>query len=168
MGIREAEAAELPWLREIERAAGSLFRDAGMPEIADDDPPSPEVLAAYQRAGRAWVGLDDTGAVSAYLLADPLDGNVHVEQVSVHPRAARRGLGRALIDHVAGWAAGRGAPALTLTTFRDVPWNAPYYARCGFRVLAEGELTPGLRELRAREAAHGLDRWPRVCMRRDL
>jgi hypothetical protein len=49
-----------------------------------------------------------------------------------------------------------------------VPWSAPYYARCGFRVLDEAELTPGLRAIRHREAELGLDRWPRVCMRRDL
>jgi hypothetical protein len=57
---------------------------------------------------------------------------------------------------------------LTLTTFAEVPWNAPYYLRCGFRRLGVRELTPGLRAIREREAAHGLDRWPRVCMRRDL
>jgi hypothetical protein len=50
----------------------------------------------------------------------------------------------------------------------DVPWNAPYYTRCGFRALDDRELTPGLRAIRAHEAAIGLDRWPRVCMRRDL
>ena len=49
-----------------------------------------------------------------------------------------------------------------------MPWNGPYYERCGFRVLADDELTPGLREIRAHEIALGLDRWPRVCMRRDL
>ena len=48
-------------------------------------------------------------------------------------------------------------------------WSCgPYYRRCGFRVLDEREWTPGLRAIREREAAHGLDRWPRVCMRRDL
>ena len=61
-----------------------------------------------------------------------------------------------------------GLPALTLTTFAYVPWNAPYYARCGFRVLDDAEITPGLRAIREQEAALGLDRWPRVCMRRDL
>ncbi|WP_411757210.1 hypothetical protein [Streptomyces venezuelae] len=58
--------------------------------------------------------------------------------------------------------------ALTLTTFADVPWNAPYYARIGFRPLADAELTPALRTIRAHEAELGLDRWPRLCMRRDL
>ncbi len=30
------------------------------------------------------------------------------------------------------------------------------------------EITPGLRAIRQREAEIGLDRWPRVCMRRDI
>jgi GNAT superfamily N-acetyltransferase len=93
---------------------------------------------------------------------------VHVEQVSVHPDHARRGIGAALIEHVAGWAGERGSAALTLTTFADVPWNGPYYERLGFRVLAGADLTPGLRAVRAQEAAHGLDEWPRIAMRREL
>jgi len=59
-------------------------------------------------------------------------------------------------------------PALTLTTFAQVPWNAPYYARCGFRILGDAEVTPGLRAIRRQEAEMSMDRWPRVCMRRDL
>jgi hypothetical protein len=49
-----------------------------------------------------------------------------------------------------------------------VPWNAPYYARLGFRILDDTAVTPGLRAIRRREAEIGLDRWPRVCMRRDV
>ncbi|HUY50330.1 MAG TPA: GNAT family N-acetyltransferase [Streptosporangiaceae bacterium] len=108
------------------------------------------------------------GRPIAYLIADLVDGSLHVGQVSVHPGSARRGLGRSLLDHAAAQAAAAGVPALTLTTFTQVPWNAPYYERCGFRCLDGAGLTPGLREIRRWEAAHGLDRWPRVCMRRDL
>ena len=57
---------------------------------------------------------------------------------------------------------------MTLTTFRDVPWNGPYYERCGFRVVEPGELGPGLRRIRAAEVARGLDAEPRVAMRQDL
>jgi GNAT superfamily N-acetyltransferase len=161
--IRQARADELPLLQEIERAAGECFRDVGMPEIADDAPFPVEVLDRFRRAGNAWVAVDEADRPVAYLVAEPVDGALHVEQVSVHPAHARRGIGRALLDE-----AGRLAAApLTLTTFERVPWNAPYYARCGFRVLAESEWTPGLRAIRAREGAAGLDRWPRVCMRRD-
>ncbi|MEU1786195.1 GNAT family N-acetyltransferase [Streptomyces sparsogenes] len=169
MRIRQSTIEELPVLQDIERAAGLCFRDIGMDEIADDEPLSLEELAGYQRDGRAWVAVNGEDRAVAYLITDPVDGNMHIEQVSVHPDSARRGLGRALIEHAAGRAAAEGAGALTLTTFVDVAWNAPYYAaRCGFRTLGEDELTPGLREIRRHEAAHGLDRWPRVCMRRDV
>ncbi|MFJ6215308.1 GNAT family N-acetyltransferase [Streptomyces sp. NPDC092296] len=168
MRIRVGCAGELGGLREIERAAGRWFGEIGMSEIADDEPPSLDELARYQRAGMLWVAVDGADRPVAYLLAEPVDGNLHVEQVSVHPDSARRGVGRALLDHLAAWGAAEGVPALTLTTFAEVPWNAPYYERCGFQRLAEDALTPGLREIRRQEAAHGLDRWPRVCMRRAL
>ncbi|MGA5203752.1 GNAT family N-acetyltransferase [Streptomyces variegatus] len=168
MRIRPAAPAELPALQDIERAAGAPFRDLGMPEIADDEPPAPDVLERYRRAGRCWVAADERNRPAAYLLAEPVDGALHIEQVSVHPRAARRGVGRALLAHAADRARQEGLTALTLTTFTEVPWNAPYYARLGFQPLPEADLTPGLREIRATEAAHGLDRWPRVCMRKPL
>jgi GNAT superfamily N-acetyltransferase len=163
MIIRPPRLDELPRLVEIERAAGAAFRDVGMPEIADDDPGSVAWLAELRHAGHAWVADDPP---VAYLVAAPLDGYLHVEQVSVHPRAARRGVGRALLDHAAGVAAAAGLAGLTLTTFTEVPWNAPYYARLGFDVVPDGELTPGLRAVVDREVEHGLHRWPRVVMRR--
>jgi GNAT superfamily N-acetyltransferase len=165
--IRPAVAADLPVLRDIERAAGEAFRAIGMPEIADDEPPPLDALAAYADAGRAWVAVAD-GPPVAYLIADVVDGNLHIEQVSVHPGAARRGLGRALIEHAAGFARAQGLPALTLTTFTGVPWNGPYYERCGFRAVSGADLTPGLRGVVREEARHGLDRWPRVVMRRAV
>jgi ribosomal protein S18 acetylase RimI-like enzyme len=168
MRIRAATVADLPALQDIERAAGQSFHQIGMPEIAEDPPPSTEQLARYQHAGRAWVAVDQAGQPVGYLIAEPVDGNLHIEQVSVHPDCARRGIGRHLLEHAAAQAAAAGLPALTLTTFTHVPWNAPYYRRLGFRTLSDGEISPGLREIRAREAAQGLDRWPRVCMRRDL
>ena len=91
-----------------------------------------------------------------------------MRQLSVVPAYARRGIGRGLLDDVAWWAAAEGLPALTLTTFRSVPWNGPYYARCGFRELAGAELTQGLVGLLAAEAALGLDPADRVAMRRSV
>ncbi|WP_406407931.1 GNAT family N-acetyltransferase [Streptomyces halstedii] len=169
MRIRPARRAELPLLQDIERAAGEPFRELGMDSVADDEPPPLDVLEEYARVGRCWVaaGEGDDRPVG-YLLADLVDGAAHIEQVSVAPAAARRGVGRALIDRLADWAAARGADALTLTTFALVPWNAPYYERIGFRTLAADEVGEELRGIRGQEAEHGLDRWPRVCMRREL
>lgn len=168
MRIRHVTHAELPALRTLERAAGSPFRDLGMAEIADDEPPALDVLERYRRAGRAWVAVTTDADVRpvAYLIAEPVDGALHVEQVSVHPDFAHRRIGEALLAYAAERARDEGLSGLTLTTFTEVPWNAPYYARLGFCPLGEAELTPGLRKIRAAEAEAGLDRWPRVCMRR--
>ncbi|MGW3593285.1 GNAT family N-acetyltransferase [Streptomyces sp. NPDC005167] len=168
MRIRPARRSDLPLLQEIERAAGEPFRTFAMSAVADDEPPPLDLLDEYRKAGRAWVAADTDDRPVGYLIADPVDDAAHVEQVSVHPSVARRGVGSALIDHLALWAAEQRLEALTLTTFSHVPWNAPYYTRLGFRTLTEAELTDGLRKIRAEEAEHGLDRWPRVCMRREL
>jgi GNAT superfamily N-acetyltransferase len=158
-------------LRAIERAAGRPFVDMGMPEVAAHEPMSVEELDAYRLAGRSWVLVPDGDSAAepiAYIVVEVFDGAAHVEQVSLDPAFARQGLGRRLLDHVAAEARAEGRTAVTLTTYRDVPWNAPYYSRCGFRVLAEGELGPELRAKRDAETAHGLDPALRVCMRRDL
>jgi GNAT superfamily N-acetyltransferase len=165
--IRPARPDELETLRELEIAAGAPFRDLGMDPIADDTPPSTITLAGALDRGGLWV-LEADGTPAAYLLDDVVDGEAHLEQVSVHPRWARRGLGARLVEDLAHRATAAGRSAVTLTTFVDVPWNGPYYARLGFRPLAEDELGPGLRAIRRAEIARGLDRWPRTAMRREL
>lgn len=166
--IRPAEAADIAAMGEIEVAAGRVFATIGMAAIAEDRPFPDEVLLGYVRDGRAWVAVDRADRPVAYLIADRVDGNAHVEQVSVHPAHARQGLGAQLIERAAQWGRQWGAPALTLTTFAEVAWNAPYYQRLGFRRLDDAELGPGMRQVRAEEAEHGLERWPRVSMRKDL
>jgi hypothetical protein len=52
--VREARPDDLGKLREIERAAGEVFRSLGMHAVADDEPPSVADLAVFQRDGRAW------------------------------------------------------------------------------------------------------------------
>lgn len=165
---RIARHDDLTAVQAVEVAAGALFSTVGMDAVADDDPPSHEELADYQRGGRAWVSVDDQDVPVGYLLLDVVDGHAHVEQVTVHPAHARRGRGRDLLDVAGTWASACGMAALTLTTFAEVGWNAPYYRRLGFRDLAPDELGDGLRAVRAREAAHGLDAWPRVAMTRPV
>ena len=165
--IRPARAADLPALQGVERAAGAPFRVLGMHAVADDEPPPLEHLAEYQRADRAWVA-EERGQVVGYLLVDVLAGAAHVEQVSVDPAHARRGIGRALIGTAERWAREHGLSSMTLTSFEHVPWNAPYYARLGFVVLLDGEQSSEIAAMRQAEADRGLDVWPRVAMRKQL
>jgi GNAT superfamily N-acetyltransferase len=118
-------------MREIERLAGRPFAAIDMPEIAASEPPSVAELESFVAAGHAWVAVDPQDRPLALLLSDLVDGCAHIEQVSVAPEHAGRGLGAALIDHLDAEAAAEHRPALTLTTFRDVPRNATYYGRSG-------------------------------------
>ena len=106
--IRAARRDELEALIAIEREAGRAFAAIGMPEVAADDPGSVAELEAFRSDGRAWVAVDEADRPIAYLLSAVVDGCAHVEQVSVAPAHARRGLGAALVDHLAA-VAGVGA-----------------------------------------------------------
>ncbi|MFD6858843.1 GNAT family N-acetyltransferase [Rhodococcus sp. NPDC060090] len=166
--IRRATEHELPALQDIERAAGQPFADIGMSLVADDEPPTIAELRTYLDAARCWVYVDEKNYPIGYLVAIDVDDGLHIEQVSVHPDAARRGVGRALIDHAAAGARDRGCAALTLTTFRDVPWNAPYYERLGFENVDDTRVTPELGAILADERARGIGQWPRIAMVRAL
>jgi GNAT superfamily N-acetyltransferase len=166
--IRPPRRDELEALRSIERDAGRAFAEIGMPEIAEDEPLSVEELEAFRAAGRAWVAVDERDRPAAYLVSAIVDGCAHVEQVSVGSAYAGHGLGTALIDHLAAAARAEGRPALTLTTFRDVPWNAPHFRRLGFAVVEPADQGPELAALVAREAVSIPGDAPRVAMRRAL
>lgn len=69
---------------------------------------------------------------------------------------------------VCRWAAEQGFLQVTLTTFRTVPWNAPFYEKLGFVELAPVAWTPGLRARAAAETAAGLPAADRAVLGRNL
>lgn len=167
VSVRLANRDDLSAMQHVEWLAGEPFRALGMDEVADDGPPSLDDLTGYLQVEQAWVA-EESGLVVGYLLVDALADAAHIEQVSVAPTHARRGIGRQLIDTATDWADNTRLTRVTLTCFVNVPWNCPYYERLGFRVLPAEDRPPGLQELRDAEAQCGLDRWPRVAMHRSL
>jgi GNAT superfamily N-acetyltransferase len=132
--IRAPRPDELELLRDIERAAGALFSEVGLANVAAHEPEDIESLAEYLHAQRAWV-LTERDVPVGYAVVDIVDGCAHLEQLSVLPDHGRKGLGAALLEHVCDWAGEQTYAAVTLTTFADVAWNGPFYAKHGFRVL---------------------------------
>lgn len=161
--VRPSVLDDIPELRDVEVDAGQIFREVGLGAIADGDPPEAATLAAHVRDGTAWTAELDS-AVVGYAIASAVDGEGHLDQVSVRRTAAGRGIGHLLIDAVCRWALTEGYEALTLTTFSEVPWNGPYYARLGFQVLPADRWGPELAEIRQRERLAGIDVAPRVAM----
>ena len=74
-------------------------------------------------------------------------------------------IGSALVNTVLVWAKRQGYSVMALSTFRDIPWNAPFYSKLGFHVLDESELTAGFQHIRLQEAEAGLPIANRVIMR---
>ena len=168
--IRPARPDELPELQRVEREAGARFRGLGLLDHLLDHSLSLPELSAHQRAGRVWVAVDGDERPIGFAVASVLGGGggAHLEEIDVVPGAGRQGIGTRLVATVCDWAASQGFSALTLSTFRDVPWNAPFYARRGFRAVPLAELSPALRDVRAREERLGIVMDQRVVMRRTL
>ncbi len=157
--VRLAEPADLDRLADVEAAADALFVPLGVTGLPA--PPS-----AAERAA-AWRVLVTGRPVLGLAVLERVDDGVHLEQLSVHPSAGRRGLGTALLRAAVDVARSAGARRLTLTTYADVPWNGPWYARHGWQVT--DDVGPELRALAAREAELGLTRHGRrVAMARPV
>ncbi|WP_210206688.1 GNAT family N-acetyltransferase [Rhodoplanes serenus] len=166
--IRPGVASDIDQLRTIEAGAATRFLATRFAAVAGDEPTPAAVLAERIAARRLFVATDPEVGAIGFVMARPVDGQGYIEELDVLPAQAGRRIGAALIERIAALAAEQGWPALLLSTFRDVPWNAPYYRRLGFVVLEEAALSPALREIRCRHIAKGLDESARVFMRRDV
>lgn len=164
--IRRAQPGDAELLAEVERDAGRLFRGlSGYEAVADGAPTAVDVHRALANAGTAWVAEAAAGPVGL-LAAQAWEESLHIAELSVRRDHQRRGIARALIAEAAEEARRLGLGALTLTTFAEVAWNAPFYARLGF-VAIEGQAA-GEKLMRTLERDRARHSQPRIAMRLPL
>lgn len=166
--VRRAQAIDLQACRIIENDSAELFAEHGMPGIAEDPSVDLETLTRAQVEGRLWIATDDDDVPVGFALVGTIDGLPHLRELDVLTRWQRRGVGKRLIAAITEEARRAGHAALTLTTFTDVPWNGPYYARMGFVTVEPRDMGPELREAYEHEAPGGTTGNPRSAMRLDL
>jgi GNAT superfamily N-acetyltransferase len=129
--VRPVRADEFALLPAVEAAADTVF--APFDRGAFPGPGTPAQFAAalvVLVAGDPPVGL---------CRIDPVGDGAHLDQLSVHPEHGRRGIGRTLLRAGIGWAEAHDFRELTLATYRDVPWNGPFYASEGFVEIAPAD-----------------------------
>ncbi|MFZ4893727.1 GNAT family N-acetyltransferase [Plantibacter sp. Mn2098] len=159
--IREADLDDRAGLERIETSADTLLIDrfaaTNWPAAASGEERASMpgfILIACETEGGPAIGF-------AHVIE--LEDVAHLEQLAVLPEHGHRGHGRALVAAAIDEAARRGHHALTLRTYAEVPWNAPFYRSCGFRE-SEPE-TAFHRRLVAVEADLELDQYgPRLRM----
>lgn len=106
-------------------------------------------------AGTLWIAEAD-GTPIGYLAASVQHDRLHIDEVDVLRAHQGRGVGRRLLQTAADHARAAGLSRLSLTTFRDVPWNAPFYASFGFREWDPADAPASIRQMLTYEAAKGL------------
>jgi len=161
--IRPARRKDLHKLPAIERDASRRFESLGIKDVGPSV--SLEVLEKRQSSGQLWVALDRRDSPVGFAVASVVDGHAHLEEIDVLVRHGRQGLGTRLVRTVCRWAARARLRGVTLSTMRTVPWNAPFYARLGFEIVSEDDLTEGMKGLRRLEESAGLAVSGRVVMR---
>lgn len=167
MRIRPARPDDACLLPAIERSAAASFRSIEhLAWLAGHEVLGVEEHLRFIAAGLHWVAVDDDDRPLGFLCACAQGSAVHVEELSVASPHQGLGLGRRLLVEAEQRARIEGFTALTLTTFADVPWNAPFYARLGFQRLDDGQVNGLLGEQLAHEQALGLP--GRCAMRKVL
>lgn len=162
--IRLAQQRDIAHLMAVERSAAQLFRQ--QPEwrfIAEGEVMAPQQHAAFIAERREWLAESDNGECAGFI-AVQVQGAIGTSPNCRSPALQRQGVGRRLIGAVAEEAKRQGAGRLTLTTFIEVPWNAPYYRRLGFRPLEDARLTAALRRHLDEDLAHGFAAGSRCAM----
>ena len=166
--IRLARPNEVARLGEIEARASDLFEGTPVFANLNGEIYDSHELAELIAMGQAWVACLEDDVPVGFVILLHIDDVIHVEELDVLPKFGRRGIGTALLEHACRWGNKNGFIAATLSTFRDIPWNAPFYAKHGFQTLGPSEYTPWMSKMREIEKQKGLPVDTRVIMRRAL
>lgn len=165
--LRAATRADIPAFARIEDAADALFDGTGLLDsTGPDDNVPPGVYEAAIEQRLVFVAADPGGAVG-FALCSLRPPDLYLDQIAVDPEHGRQGLGKALMLRVIREAEARGVESVSLSTFRDVPWNAPYYERFGFKELARKKFEPWMADIEEVQAQQ-LDISKRCFMRRHV
>jgi GNAT superfamily N-acetyltransferase len=166
--IRLARPADLPLLPAVEMAAAQRFLSSLHPDAAEGFPISVALHQTWLAHEGVWVAEIRRNEIAGFACWVPLAMDMYVVEVDVHPQHAGRRVGAQLLDALSAFGGRLGFGRLVLRTFRDVPWNAPYYHRLGFEALPEQEEHPELTSVRQREASVGLDSTLRSTLYRSI
>ncbi len=157
IAIRAARRADLARIAVIEESGAETFDRAGIP-LADGSPPAPpDQWAAALDEGLLWVADEPAFGPIGFVACEIHEGSLYIAEIDVLMERQQRGHGAALMRHAIAQARRRGLASVTLTTFRGVRWNAPFYAKLSFAELASDQTPPWLAAHIADETARGFE-----------
>ncbi len=165
--IRNAATGDFDSLPIVEVAAAQAFRTAGLPDVADM-PPTPAEYYRQLPASAFVLVAAERAQVVGFCLITELSGQAHLKEISVAHEVAGNGIGKQLLQRAVTEAQTRGYTAMTLTTFKDVPFNAPFYKNFGFVEFQPGNDWAELQTVLAEEMKSLLGHYDRVAMMKKI
>lgn len=154
-------------MQDLERDAAQAFRAVGYDFCADGPVRTDEEHERGLKDGVTFIAESESEP-AGFILLWTVDGHAHLTEVSVSERFQKRGIGRALIAAGEDWARKAGLSWMTLTTFCDVPWNAPFYRTLGYMDYKPTENEHELAAVQAEETQSGYAAKTRIAMRKAL
>lgn len=163
-----ATEADIPAMIWADKAASKLFEPTGLiePEGLGDHVPASVFEEEIPNEAVIVARREDAHAVG-FAITRPRGKGLYLDQVSVHPEYGRKGIGRALVLTVLRQAEARRLPYVNLSTFRDLPWNGPFYASMGFVELSRDKFEPYMFEIEDAQRKY-MDVTKRCFMRRRV
>ncbi|MCG8490400.1 MAG: GNAT family N-acetyltransferase [Sneathiellales bacterium] len=166
--IRRATEKDVPFLADIEMDAGEILREHGLDAVADMPVAPHGYFEDFQAPNSIFVAADDRDQPVGFALLMVKDNQAHLKELSVHRDHMKQGLGKKLIEAVENQSVEQGFQKITLTTYSDLSFNAPFYERLGFDVFDPDKSWPEITAIRQDEKTRGLDIKPRVAMMKNL
>ncbi len=162
--IRLARPEDAPDFFRVEDDAAELLRSEPLLEGIPIPPTATAdhhaKVIAMRRSLTALVGDEIVG----FAESGQVGRELHLHEMSVARAHQGRGIGTTLLRALKIDARNSGFRAITLNTFRDVPWNAPFYARHGFVEVTEFEGRPHLARSLASAVELGIPAETRCAM----
>lgn len=165
--IRPATERDFPCLLDVEGDAAQLFANFGLVAIAAFAPSPEDFYRSLPEESIVLVAVDNVRIVG-FSVGIVVDGQSYLREVSVRRSYAKQGIGKRLVQGVMQWAVAHGFHTMTLTTFRDLPFNGPFYNNLGFQEFIPDNAWPELCQIREKEKRGGLEVSPRIAMRLHL
>lgn len=168
ISIRSATAEDAADFADIERSAAQAFLSVpGLGWLADEAPMSARQHQIYIDDGAVWLASTN-GRGIGFLTSTICEDALHIIELSVADGHQGQGVGRRLMEEAREYATRKGLPALTLTTFRDLPFNELFYHKLGYRTLDAATLPERLAVILRAEIEKGLPGNRRCAMRLTL
>ena len=142
--IRLARPEDAEAFHAVEDDAARLL--ANEPSLAGIPVPPSRSAEEYRGmiAQRHCLSAVNGDAVVGFAATRRHSRELHLHELSVASAFQRKRIGATLLNALKIDARNSGIRAITLHTYRDIPWNAPFYARHGFEIIQDLDAYPRL------------------------